>query len=104
VRLPAQRTQQCVGRVVGGHHQDSGRRGGLARPREDVEAAHAGQPDVEQHAVDGLALQRGERRGSVAGLFRLISGVLEKGRERVAKGPVVVDDQHAPGRSRGCHV
>ena len=52
----------------------------------------------------GWRSQRGERRRAVTGLFRLISGVLEQGRERMAKGPVVVDDQHARGRSRGCHA
>jgi len=104
VRLPAQRTEQRVGRVVGGHHHDPGRRGDRARPRQDVEAAHAGQPDVEQHAVDGLALQRGERRGSVGRLFRLVSGVLEQGCERVTQCPVVVDDQHAPDGSHGSHA
>ena len=45
-----------------------------------------------------------QRLGSVARLVRAVSGVLKQRRDGVAKGTVVVDDQHMPAGSRGCHA
>ena len=93
VRLPAKRLQQRLRRVVGGHHHDARRRGAASRAsRQHVEAAHARQPDVEQHQVDRLLLAAWRSAsGPSPACSVLIAGVLQQRRD--ARGA-------APGRRR----
>ena len=68
--------------------------------REDVEAAHARQADVEQHDVERARLEPPQRFGPVGGLIDGVAGVVEQLGQDVTQRAIVVDDQDAPAGRR----
>ena len=95
VGLPAHRPQQRVGRVVGGHHHDARRLGERADFVQDIEAAHAGQPHVQQDDVERAGGQLGQRGWPIGGLGDPVAGLFEQSGNRVAQAAVVVHDKNA---------
>ena len=71
--------------------------------REDVEAADAGQPDIQQQQIDWLLLQLAQRFSAVARLGGVTAGLVEKRRDRVPQRTVVVDDEDTPA-GYGSHL
>ena len=89
-------------------HDDLGRRGALANPRQGGQAVHPGHRQVEEDEVGLQCLGGGDRRGAVLGFADDIESLLgEQRREGVPRQRMVVHDQdalgHLPliGRTRG---
>ena len=104
VGLTADRHQQSFGRVVGRDHHHARWSREVLHLGQHVEAAHVGQPYVEQHHVERLVPERIERLASVADLHDAVAGLLQERAYRVPKPAIVVDDQNAAGSDRArCH-
>ncbi len=58
-----------------------------------VEPGHVGKPEIEQHQVDGLAVERGQSLGAVRCLAHRVPLVFERQRQRQADRVVVFDEQ-----------
>ena len=87
--------------AVGGDHDD--RQFGLALLdlRQQLEAALAGQGQVEQHQIEALLLENAQALFAVDGHSDRVALEREQHFERLADGGLVVDDQDAGGsRSR----
>src|SRR5207244_851105 len=65
-----------------------------AQLAQEVEAVAVAQPDVEQHAVDGLLREQLARLLEPAGGYRKITELLDGTLEALADAPLVLHDQH----------
>ena len=82
----------------------SGGSGRARGPREDVQPAHARQPDVQEHEIERAILQQGERLGTIAGGFHGVAGVPQQGSQHEPQCAVIVHEQDAAaGTGRVSH-
>ena len=81
-----------------------GGEGACAGLRQHVEAAHARQPDVEQHQSTGCCRSLASASGPSPAWSVTIAAVLQQRRDGVTEGAVVVDDEHVPGGVRVRHA
>ena len=115
IGLTANGPQQRLRRVVCRHDDDPRRRGERSRVRQDVEAAHAGQADVEEHHVDAAVREHARSAsvpsrclgdavaGILAGACRAPGGVPDRRRRQgrdVRVGAVVMVGPPGGGRAR----
>ena len=90
---PAGPRRVVIGRG-GQHHDGQGRRERvLPEAFEQLEAAHAGHHDVEQHAVRDVLADAGDGLHGIGGLAHLIAVELEAVAQQPANRLLVVDDQ-----------
>jgi len=84
----------ALGRPAGNHH---GRDAQLANhlKLQEIEAAHSGQGDVEQHRFRAPGTERVERRFSGMDGDRLMTHLAQELGEDHTQGPIVFDHQHA---------
>ncbi len=90
-------------RSGGGQHDDRDVRAQVAQATQDVEAVHAGHDEVEEHEVDRLAGDAGERARAVAREKRLVDA-LEEHPQGFADPGLVVDDEDARHRTAPCQA
>ena len=87
--------------VDGGDHDDFDEAVVLLDDPQDLEAADAGQPDVEQHQVDVLAVQDGQRGFAARDAQHAVLALEDRG-QRVPHPLVVVDDEDGLGLVAHC--
>ncbi len=100
VRAAIQRGDDVLALILGGHHQHGQRRRrpSAANFLQDLEPAHLGHLNVEQHQLGGL---RGKARQGLAAARGGLHGEaapLESARQQVPVGLHVVDDEQGPQR------
>ena len=95
--------QALAGLTLGGHagHGDD-RQARLAHGTQlqEVEAAHAGQVDVEDDRVRSIGLQLAERRLRASHEHGLVTELAQEVAKNLAQVGLVFDDQDAHGRGK----